>query len=935
MAQRIPAAHLVKGRLRTHSGYLYLAALILLLGAGLRLAELHHFPPGLHYDEAADMLLGRDIAFFGYNPFPVVTAYSGREALFYYLSVPLLRIMGGQVLATRLTSAFLGILTIAVTIALGKSLLRADRAQWAAGLLAGAWLAVSGAQVWLTRQGFRTSPQPLLEALCLWLLVVGLKRVHRWQVPLFLGGVCGGLSLYVYMAARIFPLWLILPLLFLIGIERSGRGLRLRQIFWFGLGLVIASGPIVDFYVSHPDVFLDRLSQVTPGAQTTPVTLLESLSLHAQMFFLRGDPTLRYNLYPGRPFFDLISGGLLILGWIAAVGTALQRRNPSLIRFGGALAALSPLLIFPSLIATAGLPPSHMRSVAMVPLIFFLPASGLLSLGRAIPVVRGMHTSLKTLMAGALILLLALHTWVDYRAWAMRPDVFYQANGDYLLAARWLEQNAHPDDLIYFASEYYEHPTVLAHQIDSGRLRWMMAEQLFWPPSDREALIIIPRAILDAGWRWGDQLPDAARLPDMPLGPDGEPSFAAYRIKAGDSPPALNPNGPNFGGVLSLDSAEIRLSDTAPNSLRARLWWSVSRTPDRPDLIPILTVIDSWGNEIARFSPYLEQAARWRPGEHMGFDLILPLPLGTPPGRYQVQSAWVSRADAGYYLPLLNVQGAFAGLWADVAHPVDFQPTFGADLPIPDQAVPLGENLWLQSGAIPAQLEQGDSLRFSLDWYSLDAPGDRGPLSLKLESSDKTIVLWQGSPVGDTYPFARWPGRAYLRDRYQIPLDAGLTPGVYRLTLNLQGQTLTLGETEIIEVERVLIPPPDLASAPFDFGDQIRLAGWHFSQTEPGAVTITLIWQALTVPDQDYTVFVHVVNGEGVIQFQQDKQPPRPTRRWIEGEFVRDQYTLKVPTEGAYSFRIGLYLQANGLRLPVKDFRGRESGDFAPFSAFD
>jgi len=925
----------MRGRLHVHRRYLYLATLILLLGAGLRLAELHHFPPGLHYDEAADMLLGRDIAFFGYNPFPVVTAYSGREALFYYLSVPLLHIIGGQVLATRLTSAFLGILTIAVTIALGKSLLRADRAQWAVGLLAGAWLAVNGAQVWLTRQGFRTSPQPLLEALCLWLLVVGLRRVHRWQVPLFLGGVCGGLSLYVYMAARIFPLWLVLPLIFLIGIERSGRGLRLRQIFWFGLGLVIASGPIVDFYAAHPDVFLDRLSQLTPGAQTPPVSLLESLSLHAQMFFLRGDPTLRYNLYPGRPFFDLISGGLLILGWAAALYAALQRRNTPLIRFGGALAALSPLLIFPSLIATAGLPPSHMRSVAMVPLIFFLPAGGLLSLSKAIPVVRGMRVSLKTLIAGALILLLGLHTWIDYRAWGMRPDLFYQANGDYLLAARWLEQNAHPDDLIFFASEYYEHPTVLAHQIESERLRWMMAEQLFWPPPDREALIIIPRAILDAGWRWGDQLPDAARLPDMPHGPDGEPAFAAYRIKTGDVPGVSSPTGSNFGGVLRLDSAAIRLSDTAPNSLQARLWWSVSRTPERADLTPILTVIDPWGNEIARFSPYLEQAARWLPGERIGFDLILPLPPGTPPGSYQVQSAWVSRADAGYYLPLLNDQGAFAGLWADVAPPVDFHPTPEARFLIPDQAVALGSNLWLQSGPIPAQLEQGDTLHLSLDWYALNAPGDQGPISLKLESPDKAVLLWQGSPVGDTYPFARWTERAYIRDRYQLALDAGLTPGSYRLTLSLQGQTLVLGETEIIEVERVLIPPSDLAVEPFDFGDQIRLAGWHFSQTGPGEVTITLIWQALTVPDQDYTVFVHVVNDEGLIQFQQDKQPPRPTRRWIEGEFVRDQYTLKVPTEGAYSFRIGLYLQANGLRLPVKDFRGRESGDFAPFPAFD
>ncbi|PJF33500.1 MAG: hypothetical protein CUN49_18430, partial [Candidatus Thermofonsia Clade 1 bacterium] len=100
---------------------------ILLIAAFLRLAELRRFPPALHYDEAADMLLGRDIAFYGYQPFPVVEAYSGREALFYYLSVPMLRIFGTDIFATRLTSALLGILTVAVTLALGRAMFRAHR----------------------------------------------------------------------------------------------------------------------------------------------------------------------------------------------------------------------------------------------------------------------------------------------------------------------------------------------------------------------------------------------------------------------------------------------------------------------------------------------------------------------------------------------------------------------------------------------------------------------------------------------------------------------------------------------------------------------------------------------------------------------------------------------------------------------------------------
>ncbi|MBO9310140.1 MAG: hypothetical protein J7551_10200, partial [Chloroflexi bacterium] len=182
-----------------------LALAVLLLAAWLRLAELRRFPPALHYDEAADMLLGRDIAFYGYRPFPVVAAYSGREALFYYLSVPLLRIFGTDIFATRLTSAFLGILSVAATIALGLAMFGGARNGALIALCGGAWLAVNGPQVWLTRQGFRTSPQPLLEALSLWCLFIALRRRERWQLSAMLGGFFGGAALYTYMAARIFP----------------------------------------------------------------------------------------------------------------------------------------------------------------------------------------------------------------------------------------------------------------------------------------------------------------------------------------------------------------------------------------------------------------------------------------------------------------------------------------------------------------------------------------------------------------------------------------------------------------------------------------------------------------------------------------------------------------------------------------------------------
>ncbi|MFN8418650.1 MAG: hypothetical protein U0528_05310 [Anaerolineae bacterium] len=96
-----------------------------------------------------------------------------------------------------------------------------------------------------------------------------------------------------------------------------------------------------------------------------------------------------------------------------------------------------------------------------------------------------------------------------------RADLFYDSDGDLDLAAEWLEQNAGADTLIYIASTYYQHPTVLAHPLDSSRIRWMMAEHIFLPPSDREGILIFPRSV--PADRWRDVLKPEWKVNDLPL----------------------------------------------------------------------------------------------------------------------------------------------------------------------------------------------------------------------------------------------------------------------------------------------------------------------------------------------------------------------------------------------------------------------------------
>ncbi|MCE7949224.1 MAG: hypothetical protein DYG88_17530 [Chloroflexi bacterium CFX4] len=884
--------------------YLPLALAVLLLAAWLRLAELHRYPPALHYDEAADMLLGRDIAFYGYRPFPVVEAYSGREALFYYLSVPLLQTFGTDIFATRLTSAFLGILTVAVTLALGRAMFGRHPHGALIALSAAAWLAVNGAQVWLTRQGFRTSPQPLLEALSLWLLFVTLNRSQRWLLAAVLGGFFGGAALYTYMAARIFPLWLPLPLIALLILERR-RSLRAQQIALFFGALLITALPLISFYLSKPDVFLDRLTQVADADSATP-TLLESLRLHAEMFFLRGDPLLRYNLYPERPWFDPISGVLMVIGFGAAAWLFTRRQLAPTVRFAALCVALCPLLIAPSVVAVSGLPPSHMRSVAMVPLIFFAPALGIAYLLRRAP-------RLRMVALTALFPVLALNTWHDYTTWAKRADLFYDAHGDMQLIGQWLETHMQPDEMVYIASAFYNHATVLAHKVDHGQIRWLMAEHLILSPKNETALYIFPRTVdslfssaLTVGFE-----ESSTRLA-TPNGADGAPAFTAYRIRAAADRRVAS--GAYFADVLHGANLPFPYNGRGGESVQLLLAWDVLRTPDQADLTPIIALHDPFGEEIARFHPYFEQADRWRAGEGLLLTLSVPLPEGAPPGSYTLHAAWISKGS-GTHVPIVDADNRFAGLWEQVGQ-INLAPS--PPRSTPPQGTAVLPTLYAALTEAPKPTEQGDLLRFSLVWQATQAPNALPNLVLRAVPTQGTpITLWQGQPARNTYPFAEWRTGEYLIDRYAVPLPPDLPEGDYTLRLSLADQTVFEAPFTVIGVAR-RYTPPDLPPCNFRFGEQIALIGCEVTQAGD-QVRVRLAWRTLASPSTAYTVTVQALNPDGTLYSQQDAPPsPRPTSRWLPDEIFESVYTLSAPPTATFSLIVALYTPNDGRRLPVR-----------------
>ncbi len=112
-------------------------------------------------------------------------------------------------------------------------------------------------------------------------------------------------------------------------------------------------------------------------------------------------------------------------------------------------------------------------------------------------------------------------------------------------------------------------------------------------------------------------------------------------------------------------------------------------------------------------------------------------------------------------------------------------------------------------------------------------------------------------------------------------------------------------------------------------GEEVLLLDYRLEGPLRHGATIhlTLYWQALEEMGEDYTVFVHVVDGEGKAWGQWDSQPvagERPTTTWQRGEVAEDEY--KVPIEAAgpregYHIEVGMYLAESGERLTAGDGR--------------
>ena len=975
--------------------------LILLVAAGLRLYRLPDLPLGLHYDEAANGILAGEIA-RGVSTPVFIPSYTGKEVLFFYWAALCMKALGVTPLALRLSAVTAGLVTVLVTVWAARELLPNRRdALWVA-LFTGAFLATSYWHLTLSRNGFRAITQPLLQALtvaCLWrglrLLSCPVSSADRapsaqarlaegarqlagqgrggllWLV---LAGLFCGLTAYTYLAARAFPIPLGAALLCFLLARREGRHVRLKQLGLFLICATLALVPLVHYWLTHPGSLLNRIRQVGAGSWSDA---LSGLRACLAMFFIQGDPYIRFNL-PGRPIFDPLHAVLFLLGvalttWYLLRGlweragrsSAAQSRLPSApLQTSSYVFLLSylPVMLLPSALATGEVTPSNLRAVGLLPFVYLFPALGLAEL-RSRVLHLGTRTWLRwpvTVLRLSLVVLpfvfLAATTAIAYfRDWASSAALYRAAEGDLVDVAAYLNQvggspGAHvepselssqspvesqPAMIPYVASVHYRHPTLAFLAQDYGAIRWLTGGKTVVVPADRDALLILPGSASD-DLAWVQSLVPDEMLVARPSGPDGRPAFHAYRYGPGFVPAPTHPLTVNLAHVALLSGYDVVGEATSGGQVALAVWWRVLSAPDRADYGPIARLTDPWGFVWGEKKPFHYPSEQWSPGELIVDHLALPVAPGTPPGDYRVRfSLYSEQADS--QLPVLDEADRFAGLWAEL--PVHLQ---CADRVTYDGLDP--DDLGIRK-RLDARADSLTLLGVNLD-TSRARPGERVYLTLFWRAdggalSDQRVLLSLDDhllsadhPVHGTYPFSDWAAGEYVVDRYDVRLPLDVAAGEYALDLCLSPSpvgsecalALDLGGVTVREVERTFDVPHIAHPLTANLGDQVALLGYDLSAetAAPGdVITLTLYWRALDQPEEDYTVFTHLLAPDGSMTGQQDAYPVAgtyPTSLWMTGEVVVDPHEFSIRADaapGAHRLEVGLYVAETGDRLAI------------------
>ncbi len=820
--------------------YWPLAVLILVVAFGLRTYELDTVPPALYFDEGyygLDALRslqdGQWRVFYGAN--------NGREPLFIYLLAASYSALGVSLWSQHLVSAFAGVIAVAATYRLTRTLLSddIDRA-WVAWLAAAA-LATQLWPVLLSRDGFRAFLAVPASGLTVWLLW------RSWIAPsprrALVAGIAVGLSLYTYLTARVLPVvWALFVVLEIVltllrtGDGRRAIGSRLRDLLIIAATALVVFGPLALFFAENPALFAQRAGDVSilNGREGVPGwrAMLDNAVLVARMFVDHGDLNPRHN-FPGRPALD----ALWAVGfWAGLAVCAFEWRRPThrwLLLWLGAMLA-------PTLISTEA--PHFLRSVGAMPPIMVVSAIGLWRLAlrlnrvaRFAPIRVGLGMVLLGLTVSG------VWTSVDYFGrWATDPALNSGLGFETPVSRAAAEtlRLAGAGDVIVSARLFHHPAFRLA--LEAG----LRPTPGLW--ADRDAARSLSRIWLaptltsgqsELGWvalwlqsdgTWRTASVDAGVSLSTEAGAGDGPFFETITTDSGlyrDVTPPTVVDIPVGDDVLLWGYEAPAVQAVPGDTVTVRLFWKSLAFSNRDHVVfAQLQSVPDFG-VLGQFDRQpLEGVSRitlWRPGEVVVESYTFVVPPESTPGKLIVITGLYEPTTL-VRLPVTLPDGS-TGDHVRVGVTLVGEP---ASAPQPAEALTYVSNdvtqIRLEGASLPNMpLHPGDFLDLTLMWRTGQTPASDYTVFVHLLNAQGELVAQADSqPMGGRAPTSLWQPLERIRDPHALNLPTDLATGEYRVAIGLYnsatGERLAwLDEAENPQVDnRIVLPTPVLITTP-------------------------------------------------------------------------------------------------------------------------
>ncbi|GIW08164.1 MAG: hypothetical protein KatS3mg060_2969 [Dehalococcoidia bacterium] len=376
-------------------------------------------------------------------------------------------------------------------------------------------------------------------------------------------------------------------------------------------------------------------------------------------------------------------------------------------------------------------------------------------------------------------------------------------------------------------------------------------------------------------------------------------------------------------GPFSVGVTEARGDAPAGGTLPIALAWRPAGPVDRA-LRAYLALVDREGRIWAQQDePAVGTAwtpGFWQPGRWVADPRVIRVPVGVPPGEYQVElGAYLA---GGQVLEFERPTGRTPRL---PIGQITVQRATG--LPDPKVSLPVGRELAAGLRLIGVdfaqfEVKEGDTLRPTLVWRATkSAPS--APIMLRLVLADGSVTAaTDGAPVGGRYPMREWEAGEVVRDPRELLVAAGAS-GVGRLEVSAGSGWLGIADVRIESRPRRYDVPALGRPVGARLGETAELVAATLTDGRPARVT--LVWRAIGRTETNYTVFVQALDAAGRVVAQRDVPPlagDALTTSWLPGEVLVDELVLTprpdTPT-GEYRVIAGLYDPRNGVRLRQPD----------------